>query len=61
MFYNNLSRVIRWYKGRASFEIRKICPAFCWQSRFYDHIIQNDKALHAISKYIKKNPSKWKD
>jgi REP element-mobilizing transposase RayT len=32
-----------------------------WQSRFYDHIIRNDKDLNNIRDYILKNPTQWFD
>ena len=43
----SLSKIIRWYKRRCTFEINKIQRKFCftWQSRFYDHIIRNEKSL----------------
>jgi putative transposase len=59
MLYPNLSRVIRWYKGRVTHEIRKNQKDFNWQSRFYDHVIQDNRSLNAIRKYIKDNPEKW--
>ncbi len=59
MLYDNLSRVVRWFKGRVTFESRKIDIKFCWQARFYDHIIRNDKAFYNISKYIINNPKNW--
>jgi putative transposase len=31
-------------------------PSFQWQSRFYDHIIRNEKDLDRIRVYIKYNP-----
>ncbi len=34
---------------------------FKWQSRFYDHIIRDDKSFQTISNYILNNPAKWKD
>ncbi len=34
---------------------------FAWQSRFYDHIIRNEKSFKRIRKYICQNPSKWKN
>lgn len=59
MLHNNLSRIIRWYKGRATFESRKSNPNFSWQSRFHDHIIRNDTSLYNIERYIKNNPKMW--
>jgi putative transposase len=60
MFHDNISRVIRWYKGRCSFEIRKIDTNFKWQSLFYDHIIRNQQSFENISQYIINNPKNWK-
>jgi REP element-mobilizing transposase RayT len=59
MLHENISRIIRWYKGRCSFEIRKITTDFGWQTRFYDHVIRNDRALEKIQNYIENNPKKW--
>ncbi len=61
MLYDNLSRAIRWYKGRVAFEIHKINTGFAWQSRFHDHIIRDDKSFERITNYIKNNPAKWSD
>ncbi len=30
-----------------------------WQRNYYEHIIRNDRELHAIREYIKYNPLKW--
>ena len=32
---------------------------FSWQTRFYDHIIRNEKTLKKIREYIINNPLKW--
>jgi REP element-mobilizing transposase RayT len=57
----SLSNIIKWYKGRCAFEIRKqLDPiTFAWQPRFYDHIIRNDEALNKIREYIITNPARW--
>ncbi|TFI51272.1 transposase [Mastigocladus laminosus UU774] len=34
---------------------------FCWQSRFYDHIIRADASLDCIREYIINNPTKWEE
>ncbi|MBN2744999.1 MAG: hypothetical protein JXR39_13995 [Marinilabiliaceae bacterium] len=60
MLYENLSRVMRWYKGRVSFECKKIAPHFAWQSRFHDHIIRNDDSFERITRYIINNPKNWR-
>lgn len=59
MLHENISKIIRWYKGRCSFEFRKIDSNFGWQSRFHDHIIRNSKSFEIIQNYIVENPSKW--
>ena len=59
MFHENISRIIRWYKGRCSFEIRKTHSDFGWQSRFYDHIIRNSASYENIQNYISNNPQNW--
>ncbi len=59
MLHDNLSRIIRWYKGRVTYESRKIQPAFAWQPRFYDHIIRDRAAHDRIASYIANNPLNW--
>lgn len=59
MLYDNLSRIIRWYKGSATFEIRKILTEFTWQSRFHDRIIRNEDQLTRVRYYIVNNPRNW--
>jgi REP element-mobilizing transposase RayT len=59
--YDNVSRIIRWYKGRTTFESRKIRPGFAWQTRFYDHIIRNRTSEDNIRRYIWNNPARWKE
>lgn len=59
MLQDNISRIIRWYKGRCSFEMRKLHADFGWQSRFHDHIIRNEKSFDTIQNYIENNPINW--
>ncbi|MCB0726375.1 MAG: transposase [Ignavibacteriae bacterium] len=59
MFYDNISRIIRWYKGRCTFEIHKINPGFGWHPRFHDHIIRDAGSFERIQNYIADNPKKW--
>ena len=61
MLNDNISKIIRWYKGRCSFECRKIHSDFAWQSRFHDHIIRNSKSFDTIQNYIFENPMNWKN
>lgn len=61
MLADNISRIIRWYKGRCTFEMRKINPNFGWHSRFHDHIIRNSESFERIQNYIEENPSRWEE
>lgn len=61
MLHDNISKIIRWYKGRCTYESRKIDSNFGWQSRFHDHIIRNSKSFDIIQNYIVENPSKWEN
>jgi REP element-mobilizing transposase RayT len=57
---HNLGKIIRWYKGRCTYEIRQECnPGFGWHSRFYEHIIRNESSLEYIKAYIASNPKNW--
>ncbi len=60
MLHVNISTIIRWYKGRCTFEINKKYPNinFAWQSRFWDRIIRNYYELERIRWYIKNNVKK---
>jgi putative transposase len=51
--------VMRWYKGRCTFECRKFNAEFSWQGRFYEHIIRNHESYKRIKNYINSNPEKW--
>ena len=57
----SLGKIIRWYKGKTTFEIRHQLDQsdFGWQSRYYEHIIRNQKELEKIREYIYINPIKW--
>jgi putative transposase len=61
MLSDNISRIIRWYKGRCTFEMRKINPNFGWHPRFYDHIIRNSESFERIQNYIEENPARWEE
>jgi REP element-mobilizing transposase RayT len=56
MLHQNLSRIVRWYKGRCTFEIRKTDASFEWQRNYHDHIIRNSEAYERICQYIRDNP-----
>ena len=59
MLGQNLSRVVRWFKGRCTYEIRKFQPEFTWQSHFDDKILSHTGAWSRVRKYIQMNPEKW--
>jgi len=57
---NSLSSIINHYKGN----VKRWCNKngyeyFSWQSRFYDHVIRNEKSLFNIREYIINNPLNW--
>jgi REP element-mobilizing transposase RayT len=55
-----LSVIIRTYKAAVTMECRKMgYSEFGWQSRFYDHIIRDEKDLDNVRNYIIDNPLKW--
>lgn len=56
----NLGQVIRWYKGRCTFEIHKRnYRDFQWQGRYWDDIIKGEDDLGRIREYIYNNPIRW--
>lgn len=65
MFHQNLSRIVRWFKGRCSYEIRTNesivtdVPVFEWQRNYHEHIIRNTDAYERICQYIRDNPKNW--
>ena len=59
MIQKSLAKVIRWYKGRVSYEIHKSLPSFAWQPKYHDVIISTQEELRHKQKYIKDNPKKW--
>lgn len=59
MLHKNLGRVIRWYKGRVSYEIRKLNLEFAWQPNYYERIILHGEMYDKITAYINNNPAKW--
>ena len=61
MLHENIGRVIRWYKGRCTFEIRKSLFAFKWLSGYWDNIIKSSKSYENIQNYIENNPKKWSE
>jgi len=55
-----LGSIVNQFKSTCTKQIRNnINSNFVWQSRFYDHIIRNEKSLNRIRQYIMDNPQKW--
>ena len=59
--YDTIGKMMRWYKGRVSYECRKADFQFAWQARFHDHIIRDQRSLENIRRYIQNNPLRWKE
>ncbi len=57
----SLSKIIRWFKGRTTYEIHHTLQFsdFAWQPRYYEHIIRNEKSFQKICEYIHFNPLQW--
>ncbi len=55
----SLSSLINGYKGAVTRRCRKIGIQSIWQSRYYDQIVRNERALQNIRAYIASNPNRW--
>lgn len=58
---NSISSIVGGYKSAVTKHANRLGFDFKWQTRFYDHIIRNDKAFQYISNYIVNNPKNWKE
>ena len=59
---HNLSefiRALKTFSSRRINNIRKTPGISVWQSRFYEHIIRNDRELDNTREYIRNNPINW--
>jgi REP element-mobilizing transposase RayT len=58
---NNLSSIIRGFKGAAKGRIKKRFPKinFIWQPRFHDRVIRDEIELNNVRNYIINNPINW--
>lgn len=57
---NAVSTIIRSYKSAVTKHANRLNLKFKWQTRFYDHIVDNDRSFQNISNYIINNPANWK-
>ena len=56
----SLGVIIRSYKSSVTRWCRQNDDnIFCWQPRFYENIIRDEKSLNNIRRYIINNPKKW--
>lgn len=55
-----LGTIIAQIKSMATKRIRALGNTdFAWQTRYYDRILRNERALLAARDYIDKNPQRW--
>jgi REP element-mobilizing transposase RayT len=55
-----LGKIVRHFKAKSSFEIRKqLKISFSWQRNYFERIIRDRKELYQIRNYIKNNPANW--
>lgn len=52
-------RAFKSFSSRRINETRKTTGAPVWQRNYYEHIIRNEMALHAVREYIANNPIQW--
>ena len=57
----SVGRIIGSYKSAVTKYAHKLGFDFAWQSRFYEHIIRNQKSLQKIQDYIINNPKNWEN
>jgi len=56
---NSLSSIIGGYKSAVTKHANRLGLKFKWQTRFYEHIIRDEKSFENITRYIINNPKKW--
>jgi len=52
----SLGYIMRLFKAKSSFLIRKKNKNFCWQTLYHEHIVRNESELNRIREYIQNNP-----
>jgi REP element-mobilizing transposase RayT len=58
----SISVIIQQYKSSVTrFVNKNNVSHFRWQSRFYEHIIRNEKSRQQITDYILTNPRNWQE
>ena len=59
-----IGEIVRAFKARCTCAInatRNAPGVPLWQRNYYEHIIRDERELHAIRKYIRYNPLKWEE
>lgn len=54
-----LGEVVRVYKAVVTYRARQERPGFGWQRNYWEHVVRDERALHAIRRYIANNPRRW--
>jgi putative transposase len=55
----SVSTIIRSYKSAVTKHAHRLGFDFAWQTRFYDHLIRNERSFQNISEYLINNPVNW--
>ena len=58
---NSLPSIIGSYKSAVTKHSHRLGYQFKWQTRYYDHIIRNEKSYIKIKDYIINNPINWNE
>jgi len=56
---SEIVRALKSFSARKINKLRKTKNLLVWQSRFYDHIVRDEKSLNNIREYIMNNPLNW--
>jgi len=56
---NTVSSIIGSYKSAVTKHCNRLGFDFGWQTRFYDHIVRDERSFQNISNYIINNPMNW--
>ena len=56
---NSIPTIIRSFKSAVTCHINPKIVFFGWQTRFYDHIVKDQKEYFKIKKYIQSNIKNW--
>ncbi len=55
----NLASILRGYKSSITKHSETNDIEFCWQPRYYDRVIRDQKEYQNIKNYIRDNPDQW--